>query len=257
MFNIEEFDIKLGTDVIGRNFVYTEEINSTNKALIDTKEFNKDGTVLMAEYQTDGKGRKSRVWYANSGQNLLFSVLLKRKFNENELNIINLGAALAVAVSIENLYQLKTNLKWPNDVLVHNKKICGILLETVVQGNEIDRAVVGVGVNVNQHSFVGASEFVTPPTSVKTEFKKEVSRERFLSEILNNFEIIINQIEENKLKVIEDWKSRSKLLGENVKIVDGEEKRFGKFIDVDENGFLVLKSGDKIETIHYGDVSLR
>ena len=257
MLNIEDFDIKLCTDVIGRNFVYTEEIESTNKGLLNSKEFDKDGTVLLAEYQTAGKGRKARIWYSNSGQNLTFSILVKKDFQENELNIINLGAALSVAISLENLYQLSTNLKWPNDVLINEKKIAGILIETTISGSNIDKAVIGIGINVNQHSFTNANEYHFPPTSVKNEFGKEISRERVLSEILNNFEIIMQRIEDEPQKVLEDWKSRSRFLGENIRIVEEGVTKFGKFLDLDENGFLILQKGNETETIHFGDVSSR
>ncbi|MFA8341627.1 MAG: biotin--[acetyl-CoA-carboxylase] ligase [Rhodothermaceae bacterium] len=257
MLNIEDFDIKLCTDVLGRNFIYTEEIESTNKALLNSTEFDKDGTVLLAEYQTAGKGRKSRVWYSNSGQNLTFSTLLKKDFKENELNIINLGAALSVAVALENLYQLNTNLKWPNDVLINERKIAGILIETTVSGSKIDKAVIGIGINVNQHAFANSTEYHLPPTSVKNEFGKDVSRERILSEVLNNFEDILRRIETEPQKVLADWKSRSRFLGENIKIVEDGVTKFGKFADLDENGFLVLQQGDETETIHFGDVSSR
>ncbi len=257
MFNIEEFDIKLSTDIIGRNFVYTEEIDSTNKALMSSKEFTKDGTVLLSEYQTAGKGRKSRVWYSNAGQNLTFSILLARQLKSEQLNLINLSASIAIASSLENLFQLNTNLKWPNDVLINNKKIAGILLESSVIGNQIEKIIVGIGINVNQYSFTGSSEFITPPTSVKNEFKKDVSRERILSEILNNFEQLLNLISKNPSHIIETWKSKSKLLGENVRIIEGDEVKFGKFEDLDENGFMILKMGNKTEKIHFGDVSLR
>src|SRR5690554_5534616 len=104
-FNIEEFDIKLATDEIGRNFVFLGEVDSTNSLLLNSKEFNKHGTVVFAEKQTKGRGRKDRSWDSQPEQNLTFSVLLNA-FDQKNVNIINLGASLAVAHSIENLYQL-------------------------------------------------------------------------------------------------------------------------------------------------------
>lgn len=257
MFNIEDFDIKLTTEVIGRNFIYSEEVDSTNKFLMETEEFSSNGTVFMAEYQTAGRGRKSRIWYSNSGQNLLFSILLKRDFTEKQLNLLNLGTAIAISQSLENLFQLDTNLKWPNDILVNNKKICGLLIENVISGNKIERVILGAGINVNQPVFQGTLEFPVQPTSVRIEFKKEASRERLLSEILNNFEEMLKVIEENPEKIRNQWKERCKMLGENIKIVDGEKIKHGKFEDIDENGYLILKNNDGLETIHFGEVSLR
>lgn len=123
LFNIEKFDIKLDTDVIGRNFVYCDEIDSTNSFLIESKEYDKHGTVLLSENQTKGRGRKDRTWLSVADQNLTFSILLKEGFSSETINIINLGTSLVVAQAIENQYQLPCELKWLNDVLV-NQKSC-------------------------------------------------------------------------------------------------------------------------------------
>ena len=123
MFNIEDFDIKLETKYIGRHFLYSEEVDSTNSYLLNDKKKLENGTVLLSEFQSAGKGRLSRNWYSNKLQNLTFSILLNEKLDKLNPNHINLAASLAVAHSIENLYQLKTDLKWPNDVLIKNKKV--------------------------------------------------------------------------------------------------------------------------------------
>lgn len=255
MFNIEEFDIKLDTEIIGRNFIYCDEVDSTNSVLLLSKEFNRDGTVLLAEFQSKGRGRKDRTWVSNAGQNLTFSILLKEEFKEKKVNLINLGSALSVAQSIENLYQLDVELKWPNDVLVNKKKIAGILLESSSKGNKINKVVIGIGINVNQPNFPG--KFDIQPTSIRKEFKSIVSREKLLSEVLNNFEDILMQIKNDPNKILNDWRNRCKMIGEKVKIVLDDNIKIGIFDDIDENGFLILKVGDNIEKIHYGDVSLR
>lgn len=255
MFNIEEFDIKLDTEFIGRNFIYSDEVESTNSLLLSSKEFAQHGTVLLAEHQTKGRGRKERVWLSNSGQNLTFSVLLKEDFKEKKINLINLGSSLAVAQAIENLFQLNVELKWPNDVLVDKKKIAGILLESTSKGNKINKVVVGIGINVNQPNFPG--KFDIQPTSIRKEFKSIVSRERVLSEVLNLFEDIVDIWKKDPEKILNDWRNRCKLIGERIKIIEEEKTRTGIFNDIDEDGFLILKVADKLEKIHFGDVSLR
>lgn len=255
MFNIEEFDIKLDTEFIGRNFIYCDEVDSTNNVLLTNKDFNKDGTVLLAEYQSHGKGRKNRTWVSNAGQNLTFSILLKGDFKEGKINLINLGSSLAVAQSLETLYQFDVELKWPNDVLVNKKKIAGILIESTSKGNKINKIVVGIGINVNQPNFPG--KYDIQPTSVRKEFKSIVSREKLLSEVLNNFENILYLIKDEPKKILNDWRSRCKMIGEKVKVVSDDKIKVGIFDDIDENGFLILKVGDATEKIHYGDVSLR
>jgi len=255
VFNIEEFDIKLDTEIIGRNFVYCDEVESTNDLLLKSKDFNQHGTVLMAEFQTHGKGRKNREWISNAAQNLTFSILLKQNYPEKKINIINLLSSLSVAQALENLYQLNIELKWPNDVLVNKRKIAGILLESVSKGKKIEKLVVGIGINVNQPNFPG--KFEIQPTSVRKEFKSIVSRERLLSEVLNIFENLLATAFENSNKILNDWRERCKMIGERVKIIQDNKTLVGVFDDIDEEGYLMLKSEDKIEKIHYGDVSLR
>lgn len=255
MFKIEEFDIKLDTDYIGRNFIYSDEVESTNAMLLGGKDSNQNGTVFLAEFQSKGRGRKEREWISSSGQNLTFSILLKGEFKEQKINLVNLCSAIAVAQSLENLYQFDVELKWPNDILVHKKKIAGILLESVSKGNKISRVVVGIGINVNQPNFPG--QFDIPPTSVRKESHSLVSREKLLSEVLNNFEQLLEMSKKSGKKVLTLWRNRCKMLGEKVKIVDGDKIKVGIFDDIDESGFLMLRIGDKLEKIHYGDVSLR
>ena len=183
MLEIEKFDLKLNTDIIGRNFIYAEEIDSTNTYLLDNKKLP-DGTVVFAEKQTKGKGRKERIWHSAKDQNLTFSILLSnKKYLGKTVNLINLASSLAVAQSIENLFQLNTNLKWPNDVLIKDKKVSGILLEASSLGSKIERLVIGIGINVNQNLFQGS--FNIPPTSIKIETNENIERERLLADVLN------------------------------------------------------------------------
>ncbi len=256
MFTIENFDIKLNTEYIGRTFIYAEELSSTNTFLMDKKNgYNESGTVVLAEKQTSGKGRKDRVWYSAPDSNLTFSILLtKDKFLSSNSSLINFAASLSVAFSIENLYQLKTELKWPNDVLLDGKKTSGILIEAASQGNKIDRFVIGIGINVNQPSFQGTYNY--PPTSIRNELGRNVERERLLAEVLNNFELLLERIKKNKNDVIIDWKEKCKMIGERISIVENDSEKFGIFYDIDEEGYLLLKTKDGIEKIHYGDVSL-
>lgn len=257
MFLLEDFDIKLDTDVIGRNFIYCEEVESTNSELLGPGfDSETDGTVLLAEKQLSGKGRKDRKWYSVKDQSLTFSILLKRKFNEKRINLINFAAALAVSYSLENLFQLRVNLKWPNDILVNGEKIAGILLESSIRGNKINKLVIGIGLNVNQSQFQGT--FNIPPTSIRMILDQEVSRERILSDILNNFEDLLERVSSDPESILNDWRSRCRMIGEMVSIEDENFSKVGKFEDIDEEGYLLLRiSKDNLEKIHFGDVSLR
>ncbi len=256
MFNIEAFDIKLNTEFIGRNFIYADEVVSTNTLLLDKKNnYNSNGTVLLAEKQTKGRGRKDRVWYSAPESNLTFSILLtKDRLLFNSINFLNFAASLSVATAIENLYQLKTSLKWPNDVLINSKKTSGILIESISQGSKIERVVIGIGVNVNQNSFQGTFNY--PPTSIRNELGHNVDREKLMAEILNNFETLIEKIKVDKKELLKDWKLRCDMIGEKISILENDKEIFGIFDDIDDEGFLLLKTKDKIEKIHFGDVTL-
>ncbi len=256
MFNIEVFDLKLNTDFIGRNFVYAEEVSSTNSFLLDkNSNYNQSGTVVLAEKQSAGRGRMDRVWYSQKDQNLTFSILLKgnKKFNQ-KINFINFAATLAIAISIENLYQLRTELKWPNDVLISGKKVSGILIESTSSGSKIEHIVIGIGINVNQPIFQG--KFNITPTSIRNEINDMVDRERFLAEVLNNFEELLNKAIENGNFILREWRERCKMIGERITVTDGTNVQYGIFEDIDESGFLLLKSKDKMQKIHFGDVSI-
>jgi BirA family biotin operon repressor/biotin-[acetyl-CoA-carboxylase] ligase len=256
MFDLEKFDLKLNTDVIGRNFIYAEEVPSTNTELLsESKFYKKHGTVLFAEKQTAGKGRKNRAWYGDDQLNLTFSILITEpKYFQKKVNIINFVASLALAVSIENLYQLRTELKWPNDILIDNKKAAGILIESASKGSKIERLVIGIGLNVNQISF--QKKFTVEPTSLKKELGHTVEREKTLAEILNNIEEILNISIKFPDKILDDWKAKCKMIGERITVVNNDIKKHGIFNDIDKNGFMVLRTDDKMETLHFGDVSI-
>jgi BirA family biotin operon repressor/biotin-[acetyl-CoA-carboxylase] ligase len=258
LFSLESFDIKLNTEFIGRNFIFSEEAESTNSALLDKgNKFTSNGTVFYTERQTKGRGRRDRVWYSAKELNLTFSILLSgKKYITTNPVLLNFVASLAVGTALENLYQLRVELKWPNDVLINGKKICGILLESTSEGSKIERLVVGIGVNVNQVMFQG--NFSIPPTSVKVEVNENVDRERLLAEILNNFEEQLLSLIESPETLLKDWKQKCSMIGDRISITEGEKVKYGIFEDIDENGFLLLRDNkNKIEKIHFGDVSLR
>ncbi len=254
-FVIEEMDIKLKTKFIGTNFIYYEEANSTNTELLNDASLKKHGTVLFANNQVKGRGRLDRKWISEKNYSLTFSILLTENITTNNVNIINLATSIAVAQSLENLYQLDVRLKWPNDVLIATRKVCGILVESQSKGDKLERVVVGIGVNVNQPMFEGG--FNVPPTSIKKEFGKNVSRERLMAEILNEFEKLLKKVKHHPEEILNNWRSKCKMIGEKVKIIDGENELFGTFEDIDENGFLLLKETSGVKKVFNGDVSLR
>lgn len=257
LFDFEKFDIKLDTDWVGRQFFYVEELDSTNNYLLNYSMTTlRNGAVAFAEKQLKGRGRMDRTWYSSKNLNLLFSVFLSEEFlQKKRLNMINLGSAVVVANAIENLHQLSTDLKWPNDILIDRKKVAGILIESTSNGNKLTKAVCGVGLNVNQTAFQG--EFKIPPTSIALEQSRPADREKLFAEILNTYEEMLEQLLESPDRIAEEWKSNCRMLGEKIIIDTNGETKEGIFEDIDENGYLLLKNKrGVIETITYGDVSI-
>jgi BirA family biotin operon repressor/biotin-[acetyl-CoA-carboxylase] ligase len=257
LFDIEKFDLKLDTDTIGRHFIYAQEVSSTNTELLNNKkDYNANGTIIFAETQTMGKGRMKREWYSTKNLNLTFSILVTDpRYLKRKVNMINYAASLAVALSIENLFQLHTELKWPNDVLIDGKKVAGILLESTSVGSKIDRLVVGIGINVNQSFFQG--KFMLEPTSIKIELKHAVERERVLAEVLNHLEELFGNVISSPKIILDEWRERCGMIGKHITVMNDDISKRGIFEDIDENGFLILRTTDKTETLHFGDVSIR
>ncbi|MFI5236778.1 MAG: biotin--[acetyl-CoA-carboxylase] ligase [Ignavibacteriales bacterium] len=256
MFSLEKFDLKLETEIIGRNFIYCEEIDSTNTELLSNKQlYKKTGTILLAEKQLKGKGRRDRTWQSAKGLNLTFSVLITKDIlTEININHLNLATSIAVASAIEKHYQLRTELKWPNDVLIEGKKVSGILIESIIKGNKTERTVIGIGINLNQMAFHG--DFNFPPTSLKLETKSDIDRENFLAEVLNILEVLFFKLEHQSQSVLQEWRSKCNMIGGKITITDGQQTKSGIFFDIDPDGYLLLKNNGNLEKIHFGDVSV-
>jgi len=251
-FNFNQFDIKLETETIGRNFLYFNEIDSTNSVLKDKSNKNVNGTVVFAEKQKAGKGRFNSFWESEKGQNLTFSILLNIDKNyKDKLNLLNLGTAQVLASTLESIFHLNVEVKWPNDILIKKKKVAGILVETVSLGADIKKAIIGVGLNVNQTLFAG--EYNYPPTSLRLELSQSVEREKILAEFLNNFEELLLKIKHKPNSVMQSWREKCDMIGEKICLNQNGKLKYGVFDDVDENGQMLLKTEQGIEIINYGD----
>ena len=146
-----------------RNFHF-DKIDSTS-AFLKCRRFSlRNFTFVSSDFQTDGHGRMGRTWHSNSGENLLFSVLIKDKILTENFSSLSLCTAVSILKTLNEFGFYNVSVKWPNDVYADNKKICGILLESVADTGKITSIIVGVGLNVNAKEFNG--EFATPPTSM-------------------------------------------------------------------------------------------
>ena len=233
-------DLLLPYEFPGReeNIHHLRELSSTMDV---AKELAKGGankgTIVVAESQSQGRGRLSRSWLSPKG-GIYFTVILRPQISPIYAPRINLMASIAVARAIRKLFGLKAELKWPNDVLIAGKKVCGILAEMEAEVDTTNFVNLGIGINANSP----LSQFEKTATSLNKELGREISRKELLNSILN--ELDEQQTLLTKEALLEQWRSLSSTLNKDVKIVSPGEVIVGKALDIDTSGALIIKGED-------------
>lgn len=249
---------KLQTKLIGKTIHYFSEVASTNDLAKEMAAIGaREGTVILAETQTRGKGRFGREWFSPRG-GIWLSTILRPKLSAKDIPKLTLTTSLAVAKTINQLFNLKTEVKWPNDVLINAKKVCGILTEANTREDTTNFVVIGIGINANIELKSLPKQIRENATSLKHELKKEIDREQFLRVLLENMEHYYVMLAEGKFNsVLKEWKSLCGFLNSYVEVTSGKEKIEGWAIDVDENGALIIRLQDgTLRKVLSGDVSL-
>jgi BirA family biotin operon repressor/biotin-[acetyl-CoA-carboxylase] ligase len=247
-FDLDRLQTLLRTDFVGRSVSYHESVDTTMRlAAEQAAEGAAEGTVVLAEEQTAGRGRQGRSWVSPAGVNLYFTVVLHPTLDQ--LRYLAVIAPLAVSLAIEETTGLFPRLKWPNDVLIDDKKVCGILVESKITDANVHYATVGIGINVN----IDASaheEIRDIATSLRSELGREVSREEVLAATLNQLESLYQAVRRGEV-VSMDWKQRLDTLGKQVRIerlpdrpgVGGAVEE-GTAVDADSDGSLIIRRDD-------------
>ena len=227
---------------------YFPEIGSTMDAARELAEKGVgEGTVVIAEAQTRGRGRLSREWLSPEG-GIYFTLILRPRISPAYAPRINLMAAVAMAATIRKLFGLKAEVKWPNDVLIAGKKVCGILAEMDAEMDVVNFVNVGIGINAN----ISVTRFEKTATSLKDALGREISRKEFLGALLTEIERRLPLL--MKADLLEEWKRLSVTLNKDVRIMSLGEEVIGQAIDIDATGALILKDRDgSLRTILVGD----
>ena len=253
--SIPAIKARLTTRFVGRNLLYYPTIGSTNDvAKAQGRAGAPEGTVVLADEQTSGRGRLQRPWLSPAGSSLLLSVLLRP--TPVELPRLTMVASVAVARSIEAILGLRPGLKWHNDVMLGRRKVCGILVESDLVEDQVSFAVVGIGLNVN---FDPASfpEIANMATSLQRELGHAVPRLPLLLRLLEEIETLY-LAERQGQSVFIEWRARLDTLGRAVRVAMGDHVEEGVAEDVDEEGRLLLRRPDgSLLTVIAGDVTLR
>ena len=245
---------RLTTSFVGRNFLYYPSVTSTmDVARKAAKEGASEGTVIVAEEQTVGRARLGRSWINPPGV-MAVSIILRPEMSQ--LIRLTMVASLATSRCIEKATGLKTVIKWPNDVLVHGKKISGILTESALRGQSVDWAVIGIGINVNFNPGDYA-EIADIATSISVELGKKVSQLDVLVHLLSEIESLYLALRKGE-PVYRDWLDKLETLGKTVQVKTGNELEKGYAESVDEDGALMLRRSDgTLVRIVAGEVTLR
>jgi BirA family biotin operon repressor/biotin-[acetyl-CoA-carboxylase] ligase len=244
----------LATELIGQRVIAYPRLTSTNDiAKHQAKKGAREGTVIVAEEQTAGRGRLKRAWLSPRGS-IALSVILHP--TPTQLPSFIMVASLAVVHCIEKVAGLAAQIKWPNDVLVNDKKVCGILIESDVRGSAVDYAVIGIGLNVNLDP-IDFPEILATATSLSHELGKELSRREIIRCLLTELESLYLALPEGD-SVFREWRGRLVTLGREVELISGQTSYQGVAESVASDGSLFLRQPNgKLIKIVAGDVSLR
>ncbi|MBI4307778.1 MAG: biotin--[acetyl-CoA-carboxylase] ligase [Chloroflexi bacterium] len=244
----------LTTRVFGRRLHYQETMSSTQDEAHHLAYLGApEGTLVLAEVQTAGRGRFQRPWITEAGGSLAFSLILKPKLAD--LPKLNMLACLAVLFSIRRLTGLPSKIKWPNDILLREKKVCGILIDSQMRIDEVDYAIVGIGLNVN----LDPAKYPDIPsaTSISAELGHPVSRLDLLVNILADLERLYEGIRQRE-PIHEVWSLFLDTLGRDISVRWGDVTEQGRAETVDEDGNLLLRRADgSLARVIAGEVTLR
>ena len=255
-----EVEPLLRTRKLGRTVHYFPTLDSTNaKAYHLALEGSREGEVVVAESQEKGRGRLGRQWYSPPFLNLYASVILRPEIPPSQAPLLTLMAAVATAETLEQFSGPKPLIKWPNDILLRNRKIAGLLNEMHSEMDRVHFVILGMGVNLNVDSESFPREIRSLATSLKRETGEAVSRKAFFTSLLENLEKWYDTfLEEGREPILEAWRNWAQIKGKKVRVTSFGEVLTGTAIDIDSDGALILKTKDgKQRRVVAGDVEYK
>ena len=248
-----EVQSELKTKIFGCKIFYYESLSSTmDEAFRLGMEGAPEGAVVCAEMQTKGRGRLGRSWVSPKYKGIYCSMILRPKLSPSDLSKLTLLTAVAVAEAVEKIADVQPLIKWPNDLLVKNKKLAGILTELRAEVDQMKFVVIGIGLNINNLS----AQLVDGATSLRNETGQNFSRVEVLQEILRVFERWYCRCDKGDFEeVLRVWKERSLTLGKRVRITDPASVTEGVAVDLDHDGGLLIRQDSGVVVKKFaGDV---
>jgi len=253
MFSIKRLQAGLNTKFLGREVKYLEKTFSTNVDAWECFQTQKsEGTLIIADQQTKGRGRRQSKWYSTEGKSLTFSFILLPEIALEKLGILPLLTGVSIVKGIHNISNVLSGLKWPNDIMISRKKMGGILIEsrTVKKGLNV---VVGIGLNINESKDDIHDTLQDQATSLYIESGEELNRELILASILNEFEnLYLNYWHD----IISLWQKYCIHENDDITFYSNKKPHQGTFRGITETGHAMIQINGKTETFPAGMVTL-
>ncbi len=257
LINKSELLSLIKTSTLGKNVIYFDDINSTN---IKGKELAQkdieDGSLIITEKQTLGNGRFNRKWFSPSG-GLWFSLVLRPNIPPTEAPKITQIAAASVYKTLKDL-NINSTIKWPNDVLLNDKKLCGILAEMKCDMDQVHYLILGIGLNVNINENDFDESVKSTATSLKIQFNKQFNRNKILADFLNHFEVLYNRFLTtlDLSETISICKNHSNIFGKKAKLITYNNEEIVTCVSLSDAGDLIVKDSNGIEkAVLTGEIS--
>ncbi|AZB44875.1 biotin--[acetyl-CoA-carboxylase] ligase [Bacillus sp. FJAT-42376] len=254
-----EIQSGLRTSFIGQSIIYEKSVPSTQKiAYVHAGEGADEGTIIIADEQTEGRGRLARVWHSPINTGIWMSCILKPEIPLSRTPQLTLLTAVAIVQAIEETTGIHPSIKWPNDILINGKKAVGILTELQAEADSVHSVIIGMGINVNQDAEDFPEEIRTIATSLKMAEGKEVSRSRLIQSILYNLEQLYTtylSVGFRPVKLL--WESYAISLGREIKARTLQGTICGKALGINDDGVLLVETAEgSIEKIYSADIEI-
>ncbi|MCM8780466.1 MAG: biotin--[acetyl-CoA-carboxylase] ligase [Candidatus Omnitrophica bacterium] len=248
-----EVNYQLNTKVMGKRIYYFESVSSTMDIAAQLgMQGLLEGTLVLAETQTKGRGRLGRFWLSPKYKGIYLSLILRPKMQPNCIAMLTLLSAVSICEAIKDKLDLEPMIKWPNDIMIRNKKLGGILTELNAEADRINFVIIGIGLNINNDK----KSLPESATSIKEQIHQHVNRITVLQELLRRLETnyLVFQ-KQGSYPIIKRWRQFSLTLGKRVKIISQKMHLEGQAVDIDVDGGLLLrKDSGLIEKVLAGDI---
>ncbi|NJK78053.1 MAG: biotin--[acetyl-CoA-carboxylase] ligase [Nanoarchaeota archaeon] len=249
----------LKTKNFGKRAYYFDSVDSTqNHAMKMASDETNNGAIIIAERQSSGRGRLGRKWISPKG-GIWFSIIIHPKFDISMITLFPIASALALSNALEKTLNIKSELKWPNDITINGKKVAGMLVDATIESNKIENMILGVGINYNvdikqiekllknTQNFYGAASL--------SEQNKIIKPVLLVQSFLIELEEIYNLLNNGESKkIIKDWIKKSSTIGQNIEVDTENGKIKGKAAKIDDDGALIISVNNKNKRITSGDI---